>query len=511
MPKTPIMIFFTKKSLNFSLLLLASVTIIIHLIFIFYGYYFTGDTISYEQYAVSVSRLRPDLVFVAHSNYWPPLTAITFNLLRLLPISFVGQHKIFVWCINFFTLVITYFLTRILTKDKEKRLAVLVMLLLSGLQHFILKSAIPENILIACWLGAIYFLYQFLTSKKSIFILPIIITASLAPLARYAGISVPISISISLVFYWIRSFKSEKYSWFVILAMISLMFIPIGMYVLRNYIQEGSLVSNATEQWLKLGFFGFYWFAHAQVFKDLLLIAPLALITGLLIPWKKNLLTLTTITGLSVITYQLILTNAVQKYYLVEGYQSRFTSPSYPAIILLIILLGSYLKVIPTLNILNHSWVQYCSKTILLTFFCYLVYTATIFSISEKNSTYNFVEGPKFSGQIEKMCKTDLLKNRILFMQTASTNWVAQSLKFYCLPAIQLSEIDKSYYVESDSLIFSPHKLTYDSIKDITPLQPESYFSLDDKGGKVPVYLYTVPGGTDLDVAAEYARLSKQK
>jgi len=217
----------------------AGLLIFVNLLFVFNGFYFTGDTIFYTNYSFSSSPGNILPVFIKESELWPPLTSIIFNLLHMLPVSIMSQHKLYVFFVAISTIIATFLVCSKLTTKKIEVVTITSLCLFSSLQALLFRSAIAEPLFVFLWMIAVYCLFNFLVSKKSFFLFLFILFASLVPLARYTGVGVLFGFYALLVIFYFFKFKSQKYSFYILVSAVLLSFVPIGLYLFKNLITSG--------------------------------------------------------------------------------------------------------------------------------------------------------------------------------------------------------------------------------------------------------------------------------
>lgn len=207
--------------LGFSALLL----VVSNIIFNFFGFYFTGDTISYIYYSLYYSVGGPLEVFIKHTELWSPLSAILFGFLRELPISILSQERVYTFFILILLIIITYLLSGKITDNIIQRIVLVAMALFSSSQILIFRSAIPEALFVFLWLSSIYWFLNFINTEKQLPLFLFIIHAGLIPLSRYLGIGILFGFSLNaLIFYLLH--RKEKYSFYVFISLVLLIFTP---------------------------------------------------------------------------------------------------------------------------------------------------------------------------------------------------------------------------------------------------------------------------------------------
>lgn len=491
------------KILDVFLGIAAFLLVVSNIIFNYFGYFFTGDTISYIYYSLYYSVGGPLEIFIKHTELWPPLISILFGFLRELPISILSQGRVYTFFILVLIIVVTYLLSRKIVDDTIQQIALVALALFSSSQILIFRSAIPEALFVFLWVSSIYWFLNFIDTKKQLPLFLFIIHASLIPLSRYLGIGILFGFTISaFIFYLLH--RKEKYSFYVLISLVLLIFTPITLYLLKNKALTDVYLRSGDIPFVKGGLLFFFLQNNSSFIKDMSIPGILAFIFGFNITWNKLKYYLLQIILITVVGYQIMLTLSSQKYRIVENFPSRFISPTYPILVLGLILLGSYF----TLIFPRVKKISFITKLILIIFLGFHTYLTISNTIVQKYSSYNYVEEPKYSGVISRLCKLYPDKKRLIFMQPNSRNWVAHALRYYCIPIEDIPIKEEFYIAKKNSVIYSPYILKYDNLKDVTPDQSPHIPLIYNTGGRKDIKVYLVEEDTKINVNEEVKKLN---
>lgn len=480
----------------------ASLSVISNVIFNFFGFYLTGDTVSYIYYSLFYSVGGPIEVFIKHTELWPPLISILFGFLRELPISILSQERVYVLFTLLFIILVTYLLSVKVTEKILYRIVIVALSLFSSIQVLILRSAIPEALFILLWISSIYWLITFVTTKNQLTLFLFIIHASLIPLSRYLGIGVLFGFLLSSLFLY-PFFKKEKYSIYILTSATFLIMSPIIFYLLKNKLLTDIYLRSGDPQLTKENLMFFFLQNNYSFLKDMSIPGIFALLFGFNITWDRTKHILLKIALTTLIGYQILLTISSQKFRIIENFPSRFISPTYPVIVFILILVGSYVA----FKIPKIRKVAFITIPALTIFLFLLAYQTILNTKMQIQSNYNYVEEPKYSGVVNKLCKLYPDKKRFIFMQPASRNWVAHALRYYCMPIEDIPVKEDFYIVQKKSVIYSPYILRYDTLEDVTFDQSPHIPLIYNTGGRKDIKIYLVKEDTKINVSDEIKKL----
>lgn len=179
---------------------------------------------------------------------------------------------------------------------------------------------------------------------------------------------------------------------------------------------------------------------------------------------------------------------SIMKYSLYENFPSRYVSVTYPLLLLIFVGLGSFVsRYIP--KIINNTFykaVRYLVIVVFLIFqicFCFVDIKRVI--VSE----YNLNEEPKYSGVIRRLCNRYLNRERYIYVKE-NIQWIAQSLKYYCLPAV-IVPVDRAYFdIPKNSVIITPYLMDDSRLINVTLDQKPKTKVFYESAGKKPLYTY---------------------
>lgn len=475
---------------------LALLILAIHFISLIYGFYFTGDTITF--FVPAYPGHKGDLlaVFAWYYASFPPLVSFILNFFRFLPISFISQHHLYAIIFTTLSTISAYILTRQMTQDRKWQTVLVSVSLFTGAQSLLFLTALSEPIFILLWLLTIFFVERFMSTKKERFLLLFIASASLMPITRYLGLFVLISFAIILLLFTYFTFRQKKYSVPLIITSLALSFVPIFIVVIRNHIITQSFFGHFDKAFLPFQVLLIDTIKNAPASllsdsRDLILFLIAGPIIGTRIKWNRPIKYLIILSGLPVLVYYFNLLLSMMLYRNEQALPLRYFALAFPILFLLTVCFGSFIKyrfpkftiayflglslvVIILARELNYSFIRLTSEI------------KSPQSVITDGS--NIHAGAENSADIRRFCRGKT-KNKYLFLQESSRNWVAQSLNFYCQPIETISTKQSSIKLPKNSLIYSPYKITDPKIEPI-----EKY-----KGVK-EVMLYKTTDETNLDI-----------
>ena len=483
------------KLVLLSIFFIAAAVLIIHFVATTYGFYFTGDTITF--FVPAYPGHKGDLLAVFAWFYpsFPPLISFVFNFLRFLPFSFITQHHIYLIVSTLLSVLITYLIVKKITSIKKWHLVLVSLFLFTGSQSLLFLAALSEPLFIFFWLAAIYTTERFLSTKKERYLLLFIIFAGLIPITRYIGIFVVASLEIVIILFTYFTKKEKKYSIPLVLTSLILAWVPILITMIRNHLIAQSFFGHFDRQFQPMftvlsGMLGD--FSHTLISgRDLILILLIGPIIGTQIKWNKSIKNFIILSSLSITIYYLNLIVILTNYRNEQAIPFRYFAAAYPILMLLTLSLGSlFIRRFP----------KFQKFVILSLIIAVLVFASELTTsinrfISEVKSNQSVITGgnnihagAEHSADIRRFCRGKT-KNKFLLLQESSRNWIAQSLNFYCQPIEMVSMKESSFKFPKGSLIYSPYKITNLHIEAV-----ETY-----KGVK-EVILYRTKNQTVLDI-----------
>ncbi|MBN2802363.1 MAG: hypothetical protein JXR91_04640 [Deltaproteobacteria bacterium] len=169
---------------------------------------------------------------------WPPLYPFVINLfLYITPYPAVAASM----ATGFFTfanlLLFAFILRQIIDKVQIRLLIILCLISITG-YWYIFTLVLSESLFITLVLGHIYFVNNFIKSKKVLFFFPAAATAAMAVLSRYIGYSLFLAFGL-LTFYSLAKEQNIKNK-FLIFGTFIISLIPGIFWIIRNYRIEES-------------------------------------------------------------------------------------------------------------------------------------------------------------------------------------------------------------------------------------------------------------------------------
>lgn len=458
------------------------------------GFYFSGDTIYFLQFSTAAEKFKFWNVFLIHLSPWPPLAAIFYNLIQILPGGFITEQKAYLMLFLLLNFLACYLLVKKYGNNLSNRIIITSLILFSSTQVLLLRISLADIQFMAWWILAVYFLDKFIQTREEKYVGLYLIPASLIPLTRYAGIPVTLILSTLLIVFSIINYKTKKYSFgFIILAAIFTL-IPISLYLFRNFLLTHSLFGYYDPQFEGVNQFNIILERAKLMINDILLPFIILILLGTKVRWQGKYFSQIFLYSFPILIYLSVIVIQQFKYRVTEFVPSRYTSPFYPLLLVVGLLIGSWLsakflllKKIPNLSIL----------IIILLFFSTIYYSSIRHIISEFRSSSYQIPNAEYSYYIQSFCNFSQDKQRYLFLQYDSRNWVAQSLYYFCKPITWVRMSDEKITLPKDSLIFSPYRLDKASLKKVKTHH-----------GQNDINLYLVESITELNIKEELAKLS---
>lgn len=484
------------KVVNIFLFLLISICLIsifLHFYTLIQGFYLTGDTISSLEIA---HHDRPGSIFQVfkwHYATWPPGLAYVFNFLSALPFSIVSQNQIYVFLISVLNVFIVYLIAKNITQSVVFRIAIIALSLFSGIHSLLFLSAIAEPMFVFFWLATIYLLTRFMENKQENYIFPLIGSMSILPLFRYSGIWLNLGFMFMLLIF-IFFDRKRKYSVKFILVSLILAWVPIIIYLIRNMLTDVSIFGLVDSQFKNVTINTVSQQLLKNLIEDLKIPFTCGLLVGTFITWSKKMRNILILCFTSSLVYFTGLVISQTKYRITEHFPSRFSAVTYPELLLATIAIGSFL--VWKFPRIKRAYIFVLMLIII--FFGYQIFISAQRLDTELKSKYMWIPEIENSQDIRRLCRGGI-KNKYLFIQDSSRNWVGQSLRFYCLPIEKIPLNVSSIKLPQNSLLYTPYKLTIPKLK-----EEEIY------GKEYKIYVYRTETSVDFNVKEELnKRISK--
>lgn len=452
------------KVIIYLVFLLALAILVIHSIALVYGFYFTGDTITF--FVPAYPGRKGDLLAVFAWFYasFPPFVSFVFNFFRFLPVSFITQHHLYLILSNILSTIAAYLIAKQITTIKKWQIIMLSSLFI-GSQAVLFLTALSEPLFIFMWLSAMLTVERFISTKKERYLLLFTLIAALMPITRYIGIVVVANLEFIVLIFTYLTWKQKKYSPSLVLAVLTLTWVPITMTVIRNQLIAHSFFGHFDNQFLPMLTMMKAFLTNFSIYiisyRDIILVLT-GLLIGAQIKWNKHLKNFTIMCGTSSIVYYLDLIIILSKYRNESALPFRYYAVGYPILILLSIGLGSLLvDKFPRLT-----------KITTISLIVAAIALGNELSISanrlnaEIKSPQSVIRGEnsgssagaEHSADIRRFCRGKT-PNKYLLIQESSRNWVAQSLNFYCQPINIIPMKEASFQLSKGSLVYTPYKL----------------------------------------------------
>lgn len=470
---------------------------LLYLLALIRGFYFSGDTVSFLQFATAAKKLIFWDVFLIHGDQWPPLPAISYNLLQILPGGFITEQKSYL--IIFFLLILSacFLLVKDYYNNFSNRLVLTSLILFSSLQVLILRVSLADIQFMAGWLWAVFFLDKFLTTKQEKYAALYIIPASLIPLTRYAGFIVTLVLSCILLIFSLVNYRTKKFSIYFIILAFFFTLLPFAFYLFRNFMIYHELFGYYDPQFAGITLQSILLPRIELIIRDIALPFLVTLILGTKIIWRRNYISKILLYSIPIVIYMILIVTQQLKYRVTEFIPSRYTSPFYPILLLVGLFAGSWLaskfnmiKKIPNIIILLITFL----------FFSVIYYSSLKYFITELGFSNYRIPEAQYSYDLQSFCNTD--KKKFLFLQYDSRHWVAHSLYYFCRPITWITMTSDKITLPKDSVVFSPYELTLPQLKKIKTYH---FFNIEDK---VNINLYLTLSSTELNIKKELAKLN---
>lgn len=498
---------FLQKNLNISyfflFILFLSVTAVIALHFysLIQGFYLTGDTISALDISHNFAPGSIFQVFKWHYAVWPPGLAFIFNLLSALPFSIISQNHIYVFIISMLNVFIVYLIAKNITQSIILRGAIIALSLFSGIQSLLFLSTIAEPMFVFFWLTTIYLIELFMEVKQERYIFLLIGAMSMMTLSRYSGIWVNLTLIFILLLFVFFDRKRNYSAKFIIVSMI-LAWMPIVLYLTKNALTDVSLFGHYDLQFKNISPSMISTDLFKKLIEDLRIPIVIGLLIGTLITWSKQMRNLLILTLSSAIAYFMGLIVSQIKYRVYEHFPSRLSSVAYPEALLASVAIGSLL-------IWKYPKIKILSAIILIPIILFFGYQSSISFQrldTELKTNHMWIPEIENSQDIRRLCRGKT-KNKYLFIQDSSRNWIGQSLKFYCLPIEKISLDKSSMKIPQNALIYTPYKLEIPILRE-TEVYGNEYRIY---GNDYRIYVYQAEAPLDINIKEELTKRENER
>lgn len=457
------------SKLYFVLFILSLILISVNVFIFLKGFYFSGDTVTYLESAMAARRGDLLTTFRWSYNVWTPGLPFIFNFLRFLPISFVSQHQLFVFTTLILNILISFLIAKKITQSKILQSISIGLILFGGVHAFLYQVATSESLFIFSWLLIIYALLNFMITQKERYILLFIIAGWLLTFTRYAGIWVLIGFIPAVLLYTILV-KRRNYSIGLIITTLILVWVPITLYLIRNWILSNTFIGVWDKQFVGVTYLSIITNLAGKMISDLSLPFIGSLLLGMRVAWNNKTKYLLYLSGFSVVIYFVTLAWTQTNIRMYDGFGSRYLGVSYPAMFMIGIALGSYF--IKRFAKLKNFY--------LITPVILILILGNQIIISSKNiwqqvkSKQSVIVGVEYSQNIRDFCRGKT-RNKYIFIQGSSRNWVGQSLYRYCQPINYISSDLDEVLLPKGALLYTPYEFT------VSDLDKTDYYNGEKK------------------------------
>lgn len=457
------------------------------------GFYYSGDVVSYLD--SSMTARRGDLVtaFRWSYNVWTPGMPMIFNLLRILPINFVSQQHVFVFLTLLANIFIAWLIIKNITKSKVFKVILIGLLLFGSIHILLYQVSTSESLFMFVWLLTIYSLERFMTTQKERYILLFILSGSALTMVRYAGIWVLLGFMPTILLYLYQSRHKRNYSLSLILVTVISVWIPIIIYMLRNWILSNTFYGVWDKQFVGVTITSIFNTLLEKMLTDTTVMFISGLFIGTKIVWNERIKHLLYICSFSVIIYFVTLVWTQTNIRMYDAFGSRYLGVSYPTLMLLAITLGS---------LLHDKFPVFKRVHLIAPIIIAIIFGNQIYSLADRvwrqsKSDNSVIAGVEYSQNIRKFCRKKQ-KDKYLFIQGTSRNWVGQSLRYYCQPITNISSLNTSpYLLPQGVLLYTPYEFTDPGV-----IKIETY------NGEKKVFIYRTEKEVNLDVQKKIKELN---
>lgn len=484
------------KTITAVIFIIGLIIIFFHFYILSNAFYFTGDITSYFEPAFPGRRGDLLSVFIWSYAVWPPLVSFILNILRFLPISIISQHHLYIFIITLLSAAVVFLVSQVITSKLKWQIPIVALLLFTSFQALLFMTAMSEPLFILTWLAATFCLERFMATQKERFLLLYIASGSLIPLSRYSGIPVLLGFELILFSFVLLTLKTRMYSLALTFTSAILVWIPILIYLLRNYLLSHTFFGTfdiLTDPMMKNYLYALMSFLP-KIGLELLLPILAGLIIGTQLIWNNTVKNLLIISAATASAYYLGLASSMTKIRFTEYFPSRYTSVAYPELLLASVCLGAFLMKFRLIANFRHLATTFLLITAFI--FGYELFISSQRFISQTNSSKSVIYGAEYSAHIRDFCRQK--NQKFIFLRESSRNWIGQALSYYCQPITPIPLNSVNFDLPSGALVYTPYQLKVPSLKLIKLYQ-----------GDKKINLYQSNQNTILPVAAYLRELKK--
>lgn len=439
------------------------------------GFYFTGDTVSHLEMANWAKPGGLITLIRLHSHDWPPLMTLVLNLLKIIPGDSFFQARIFTFLFFSLNFICFYLLVRELLDNKIKSFLITTICLFGGIQVYLLRSVLSEQLFLLLWITGTLCLFRFFRTKQIPYFIFATLSIALTAVTKYIGVAI-------LASYWIINLavlfknRTNPKLKLILLIILILGLLPFIFWLINSYIDSGLFLPKQDQR--QLSFSGVALTYIGQIIKDIGIPATVIFTWGWLQNSKKQ--TKIFLIIIPIIFYYFILIYMLANAGINENFSSRFTGLAYPMLLLSVFLLGNNM---PKLQI---------SKRVSI--FTSILIFVILFFIQGKffmSSPGQKIIGAEYSMSIKQLCAFPNDKPSYLLIQLYSRNWVGQSLKYYCPNIIVIPENTQQFLLLQNGILYTPYMITNE------PSLEKVFQYLGEK----TIYLYRVKENFNLPIS----------
>lgn len=481
---------FTSKLLNI-LFFICFFIFIINIIFIGYGFYYTGDTISFLE---NTNWNNPLTIFMHHLSSWTPLTSIFFYMFRFVSPNYVLQQKAYVLFFLSLNFIFYFLLIKNICLKNGLTFIITIFCIFFGLQSALFHAALSEIIFMAFWPAALLFIYRYLITNDEKYLFLFLFPGSLLALSRYLGIPVLFSLCAILFIYIFILNKNKIKSKYLALTVITLVWMPILFYLFKNNLQGNSFL-GFRDEWVTAPLFERLISGMIiKTIKECYLWMLLAIMIGSIVKWNRHVRILLIITSISLFGYYFGAAFGHHIYRVAEAFPSRYTAVSFPILLICMVMLGAFISS----KIFLIKYKQYLLIIVLISslYVAYKSYSDFRLELNTKNS---LMEEVMFSKDIQRFCNVKTKEKRYLLIQASSRNWIGQSLAYFCKPIDLIPETASVFTIPKGSYLYTPYDLDDKAFEKVVN------YSMPEV--KKIVYKYLVKHNIEIPVKAMFLKL----
>lgn len=481
------------KKLSFLTALLSISLLAVLIATNFFGVYILGDTVTYMQFG---SLGGPLTTFIQHDGLWPPLFALLFNIVNRLPLDTFTTASLWVSGVLVVFILLVLSVLKQVGISKKTSIA-LAALCITGPVTILMQSMISEPLMLVLWLASLYATIKFWKTSKEKWLIVWLVVAALLPLSRWLGALVTLWFS-GIIFlklaFDLRAQKKPTYSPWLLLLVLAVVWLPLGLYLFRTKVLIGSFFPPRDAQLTSLveiaGTYG------SELLAGVSLSSLATFLYSMGVRTKQHRSTLWFILAATLGSTAIYLAGLLfseSKYLVAPHIPSRFVSPSFPFVILSVLLIGLLLQT-QLHKYLGEKMLKYIQTLGVLVGIVLILSSAgrTIIQLQDERLSYEpLYTYVGWTGDLAQFC-TETPTYVIYHVHTR--NWGAHSYDYFCDIATTITT-SGSVTVEQGATIITPYKIEDQHVA-VT-----NSFVLND----YTTYIYTATESATVDVEKLFA------